>query len=107
VVESTQQVDVIKPTWNSNAWYFILVIKHVIEALNPHHFTVLDRFSVEGTQNTLMSYASSILKIIELNVDLAKDYENYFYNKIKVICSFCMHATEKLVSLSHIVYCMK
>jgi hypothetical protein len=54
-----------------------------------------------------MSYAGSILKIIELNVDLAKDYENYFYNKIKVICSFCMHGTEKLVSLSHIVYCMK
>jgi hypothetical protein len=54
-----------------------------------------------------MSYAGSILKIIELNVDLAKDYENYFYNKIKVICSFYMHGTEKLVSLSRIVYCMK
>ena len=64
-------VDVIMPTWNSNAWYFTLVIKHVIEALNPHHFIVLDRFSADGTQNTLMSYAGSILKVIELNVDLA------------------------------------
>jgi hypothetical protein len=30
-----------------------------------------------------MSYAGSILKIIELNVDLAKDYENYFSIKLK------------------------
>jgi glycosyltransferase involved in cell wall biosynthesis len=66
-----QQVDVVMPTWNSNAWYFPIVVKHIVDALNPHHFIVVDRFSTDSTQETLRSYAGNILKVIELDVDLA------------------------------------
>jgi glycosyltransferase involved in cell wall biosynthesis len=64
-------VDVVMPTWNSNAWYFSMVIKSVIDVLNPHHFAVIDRFSSDGTQETLKRYAGSIIKIFELDIDLA------------------------------------
>jgi glycosyltransferase involved in cell wall biosynthesis len=64
-------VDVVMPTWNSNAWYFPIVVKHIVDVLNLHHFIVVDRFSTDGTQETLRSYAGNIFKVIELDVDLA------------------------------------
>jgi glycosyltransferase involved in cell wall biosynthesis len=64
-------VDVVMPTWNSNGWYFPMVIKSVIDTLNPNHLVVIDRFSGDGTQETLIRYAGSILKIFELDIDLA------------------------------------
>jgi glycosyltransferase involved in cell wall biosynthesis len=48
-----------------------MVIKSVIDVLNPHHFIVVDRFSSDGTQETLKRYAGSVIKIFELDIDLA------------------------------------
>jgi glycosyltransferase involved in cell wall biosynthesis len=48
-----------------------MVIKSVIDVLNPCHFIVIDRFSNDNTQETLKRYAGSILKIFELDIDLA------------------------------------
>jgi glycosyltransferase involved in cell wall biosynthesis len=67
----SMQTDIVMPTWNSNAWYFPTVIKSVIDVLNPHHFIVVDRFSSDGTQETLKRYAGSVIKIFELDIDLA------------------------------------
>ena len=41
------------------------------DVLNPRHLVVIDRFSSDGTQETLKRYADSILKVFELNIDLA------------------------------------
>lgn len=66
-----QQIDIVMPTWNSNAWYFPMVIKSIIDVLNPHHFIVVDRFSSDGTQEILKRYANNVLRILELDIDLA------------------------------------
>jgi glycosyltransferase involved in cell wall biosynthesis len=71
MVKSMQQIDVVIPTWNSNAWYFPMVINSVIDALNLHHLVVIDRFSNDGTQETLKRYGGNILRLIELDADLA------------------------------------
>jgi len=71
MVKSMQQIDVVIPTWNSNAWYFPMVINSVIDALNLHHLVVIDRFSNDGTQETLKRYGDNILRLIELDADLA------------------------------------
>jgi glycosyltransferase involved in cell wall biosynthesis len=42
-----------------------MVIKSIIDVLNPHHFIVVDRFSNDDTQETLKRYASTVLKLIE------------------------------------------
>jgi len=65
------KIDVIMPTWNSNTKYFPIVIKHVIDVLNPHHLIVIDRFSNDGTQENLRKYAGNVLRLVELDVDLA------------------------------------
>ena len=48
------KIDVIMPTWNSNTKYFPLVVKHIIDVLNPHHLIVIDRFSNDGTQENIL-----------------------------------------------------
>lgn len=48
-----------------------MVIKSVIDVLNPHHLVIIDRFSSDGAQETLKRYAGSIIKIFELDIDLA------------------------------------
>ncbi len=64
-------IDVIIPTWNSNAYYFPIVIQHIMNVLKPHHLIVIDRFSQDGTQEVLRKHAEKILKLIELDADLA------------------------------------
>ena len=64
-------IDVVMPTWNSNVWYFPIVVKHILVSLNPHHLIAIDRFSNDGTQEVLRKYADNILRLIELDVELA------------------------------------
>jgi glycosyltransferase involved in cell wall biosynthesis len=56
-------------TWNSK--YFPLVVSNIIDVLNPHHLIVVDRFSNDGAQENLRKYAGNILRLVELDADLA------------------------------------
>ena len=64
--KSLPYVDVVIPTWNSNAFYFPVVVKCIIAVLEPHHLVVVDRFSRDGTQEVLKKYASDVLKLVEI-----------------------------------------
>jgi len=69
--KSLPYVDVVIPTWNSNAFYFPVVVRRIIAVLEPHHLVVVDRFSRDGTQEVLKKYASDVLKLVEIGADLA------------------------------------
>ena len=67
------RLDVVMPTWNSNAPYFKVVTRRVIERIPINRFILVDRYSSDGTVEQVKAIVPpDKLIIIETDADLAR-----------------------------------
>lgn len=67
------KVDVVMCTWNSNRPYFVRCLNSVKKELPLHHFILIDRFSNDGTVETVRKiFSKVIVEETDLNLGMAR-----------------------------------
>jgi glycosyltransferase involved in cell wall biosynthesis len=105
------KVDIVMPTYNSNRWYFRLVLRRLREEFNVNNFIVVDKFSRDGTTKVVKEYFPGAI-IIRSHANLA--YARYlgirlvetewflFNDDDAIVLPGTSSVVEKLVKISKI-----
>jgi len=81
-MSSSDKIDVVMPTWNSDGPLFEITVKALLRTLGDklHHFIVVDRFSSDNTLEIFRKYVGEKLVVIqtEANPALARKIGLHF-----------------------------